>query len=131
MFCCAGTGWSPAWWPGACGRVTVHVARVCVDLMRLGVWPLVRLFCLLRGCVALEYGVVSFGLHCFLRLAHAVYCRSRRCLASVAFSVEHMLWDTLTATDLYTCAHPPAHALATTALHVLRQTLYSRMPSVS
>ena len=44
-------------------------------------------FCLLRGCVALEYGLVSFGLRCFLRLAHALYCRSRRCLASVAFSV--------------------------------------------
>ena len=31
--------------------------------------------------------MVSLGLHCFLRLAHALYCRSRRCLASVAFSV--------------------------------------------
>ena len=39
------------------------------------------------GCVELEYGLVSLGLHSFLRLAHALYCRSRRCLASVAFSV--------------------------------------------
>ena len=38
-------------------------------------------------CVALEYGLVSLGLRCFLRLAHALYCRSRQCLASVAFSV--------------------------------------------
>ena len=32
------------------------------------------------------YGLVLLGLHSFLRLAHALYCRSRRCLASVAFS---------------------------------------------
>ena len=43
--------------------------------------------CLLRGCVTLEYGLVSLSLHCFLRLAPALYCRSRRCLASVALSV--------------------------------------------
>ena len=47
--------------------------------------------CLLRGGVGLEYGLVydlvSLGLHCFLRLAHALYCRSGRCLAGVAFSV--------------------------------------------
>ena len=29
--------------------------------------------------------LVSLGLHCFLRLAHALYCRSGRCLAGVAF----------------------------------------------
>ena len=40
-----------------------------------------------RGGVALEYALVSLGLHCFLRLAHALYCRSGRCLATVAFSV--------------------------------------------
>ena len=34
---------------------------------------------------ALDYGLVSLGLHCFLRLAHALCCRSRQCLASVAF----------------------------------------------
>ena len=27
------------------------------------------------GCVALAYGFVSLGLHSFLRLAHALYCR--------------------------------------------------------
>ena len=40
----------------------------------------------LRRWVALEYGLVWLGLHCFLRFAHALYCRSRQCLASVAFS---------------------------------------------
>ena len=70
----------------ACGTDdTAHT--VCVDSMRLGVWPFVGLSCLLRGCIAVEYGLVSLGLHCFWRLAHALYCRSRRCLASVAFSV--------------------------------------------
>ena len=34
--------------------------------------------------VAMECGLVSLGLHYFLRMAHALYCRSRRCLASVA-----------------------------------------------
>ena len=37
--------------------------------------------------VGLEYDLVSLGLHCFLRLAHALYCRSGRCLAGVDFSV--------------------------------------------
>ena len=41
-------------------------------------------------CIALEFGVVSLGLHCFLRLSHALCC-SRRCLAGVAFSVLHIL----------------------------------------
>ena len=59
--------------------------------MRLGVCPFVGLFCHLRRCVALEYGLVSLGLHCFLRLAHAMYSRSRRCLAYFAFSVQHTL----------------------------------------
>ena len=36
---------------------------------------LVGSLCLLRGCVALEYGLVLLGLHCFLRLAHALYSR--------------------------------------------------------
>ena len=64
-----------------------YVGRVFVDLMRLGLWPFLGLFCLLRGCVALEYALVSLGQHCFLRLARALCCRSRRCLASVNFSV--------------------------------------------
>ena len=34
------------------------------------------LFCLLRGGVGLEYDLVLLGLHCFLRLAHALYCHS-------------------------------------------------------
>ena len=33
--------------------------------------------------------LVSLGLHYFLRLAHALYCSSGRCLAGVAFSVKH------------------------------------------
>ena len=40
-----------------------------------------------REGVAVEYALVSLGLHCFLQLAHALYCRSGRCLATVAFSV--------------------------------------------
>ena len=43
--------------------------------------------CLLRGGVGLEYGLVSLGLHCFLRLERALCWRSGRCLAGVAFSV--------------------------------------------
>ena len=35
------------------------------------------LLCLLRGCIALEFGLVSLGLHCFLRLSHELYRRSR------------------------------------------------------
>ena len=57
----------------------MYVRHMCVDFMRLGVWPFVGLFCLLRGCVALENGLISFGLHCFLRLAHAVYCLPGLC----------------------------------------------------
>ena len=53
----------------------------------LGVWLFVGLWCLLRGRIALEFGFILFGLHCFLRLSHTLYCRSRRCLACVAFSV--------------------------------------------
>ena len=53
--------------------------------MRLGVWPFVGLLCLLHGCVVLEYGFVSLGVHCFLRLAHALYYRSRHCVASDSF----------------------------------------------
>ena len=40
------------------------------DTGRLGVWSFAGLFCVLRGCAALECGLVSLGLHCFLRLAH-------------------------------------------------------------
>ena len=53
----------------------------------LGVRVFVGLSCVLRGCIALEFGLVSLGLHCFLRLSHALYCRSTRCLAYVAFPV--------------------------------------------
>ena len=44
-------------------------------------------FCLLRGGVGFEYGMVSLGLHCLLRLERALCWRSGRCLAGVAFSV--------------------------------------------
>ena len=39
------------------------------------------IFCLLRGGVGLVYGLVSLGLHCFLRLERALCWRSGRCLA--------------------------------------------------
>ena len=70
--------------PRPCVRVT------CVRWLDAA-WgvTICRIICLLRGCVALAYGLVSLGLHCFLRLAHALYCHSRRCLASVACSVQH------------------------------------------
>ena len=55
--------------------------------MRLGEWLFVGFLCLLRGCIALEFGLVSLGLCCFLRLSHALFFRSRRCLAYVAFSL--------------------------------------------
>ena len=34
------------------------------------------IFCLLRGGIGLEYNLVLLGLHCFLRLARALYCHS-------------------------------------------------------
>ena len=37
--------------------------------------------------VGLEYGLVSLGLHCFLRLERALCWRSGRCLVGDAFSV--------------------------------------------
>ena len=45
-------------------------ASLCmsVDLMRLRVYLCVGILCPLRGCIALEMGLVSLGLHCFLRL---------------------------------------------------------------
>ena len=43
--------------------------------------------CLLRGSVGLEYGLVSLGLHCFLRLERALCWRTGRCLVGDAFSV--------------------------------------------
>ena len=54
----------------------MYVRRVCVGFMQRGVWPFLGLFCLLRGGVGLEFGLVLLGLHCFLRLAHALYCHS-------------------------------------------------------
>ena len=39
------------------------------------------IFCLLRGGVRLVYGLVSLGLHCFLRLERALCWRLGRCLA--------------------------------------------------
>ena len=57
------------------------------EMLALATPEVVGLFCLLRVCVALEYGLVSLGLHCFLRLARALYCCSRRCLAYVAVSM--------------------------------------------
>ena len=37
--------------------------------------------------VGLEYGLVSLGLHCFLRLERALCWRSGQCLVGDAFSV--------------------------------------------
>ena len=74
------------------GRVRAHscVLATCVRGLDAA-WgvTIFRIICLLRGCVALEYGLVSLDLHCFLRLARALCCRSRQILASVAFSVYH------------------------------------------
>ena len=68
----------------------MYVRRVCVGFMRRGVSSFVGIFCLLRGGVGLEYDLVSLGLHCFLRLAHALYCRSGRCLAGFVLAVMAM-----------------------------------------
>ena len=38
----------------------------------------------------LEYVLVSLVLHCFLRLGHALYCRSGRCLAGFVLAVMAM-----------------------------------------
>ena len=43
--------------------------------------------CLVLGFVALENGLVLLGTHCFVRLARAFHCRSRRRLDYFAFSV--------------------------------------------
>ena len=56
----------------------------------LGVWLFVGLLCLLQRCIALEFGWVSLGLHCFLRLSSAgliVVLISGSCWAYPAFSV--------------------------------------------
>ena len=53
-------------------RVILHVATVGGDT----VYAAGVLFCVLRGGVGLEYDLVLLGLHCFLRLAHALYCHS-------------------------------------------------------
>ena len=61
-------------------------------LIRLGVYLCVGLLLLLRGCIALEFGLVSFGLHCFLRLSDAgliVVLLPGRCWACSAFYVSH------------------------------------------
>ena len=65
----------------------MYVRRVCVGFMRRGVRPFVGVVCLLRGGVGSEYGLVSLGLRCFLRLDRALCWHSGRCLAGVAFSV--------------------------------------------
>ena len=75
-----------------CVRARPRVRATCVRCLDAA-WgvAICRIILSLRGCVALECGLVSLGLRCFLRLAHALYCRSRRCLASVALSVYHTL----------------------------------------
>ena len=60
-----------------------------VDLMRLGVWLRVG-FCVFDEGVALEFGFVSLGLHCFLRLSSAaliVVLIPECCLVYSAFPV--------------------------------------------
>ena len=89
---CAGTRWPPARQPGACGRIPVYVRRVCVDFLDAA-WVCVGLLCLLRGCIALEFGLVSLGLHCVLRLSSAgliVVSIPGYCWAYSALSVQHM-----------------------------------------
>ena len=61
--------------------------RLSTDSAHNHMCPSVGLFCLWRGGVGLEYDLVSLGLHYFMRLANALYCRSGRCVAGVAFSV--------------------------------------------
>ena len=65
-----------------CGGFVCAVAFVVLGNAR----PLLA-FCLLCGGVGLEYGLVSLGLHWFLRLERALCWHSWRCLAGVAFSV--------------------------------------------
>ena len=60
-----------------------------VDLMRLGVWLRVG-FCVFDEGVALEFGFVSLGLHCFLRFSSSgllVVLVHWCCWAHSAFSV--------------------------------------------
>ena len=47
--------------PGCVRPRPVYLGRVCVDLMRLGVWPFVGLFCLLLArvcCAGVWFGFV-------------------------------------------------------------------------
>ena len=68
-----------------CMRANPCVRATRVDLMRLGVWLCVRLLCLLRGCIALEFGLVSLGLHAvgqakrFRTIPRSFYECLRRC----------------------------------------------------
>ena len=61
--------------------------RIALPHTKNNVTPRRRIFCLVRGGVGLEYGLVSLRLHCFLRLERALCWHSGRCLAGVAFSV--------------------------------------------
>ena len=56
-------------------RARVHscVRETCVRRLRVTVYGII---CLLRGGVGLEYDLVLLGLHCFLRLVHALYSHS-------------------------------------------------------
>ena len=51
--------------------IPVYVRRVCFYFKRLGVELCVGFLCLLRACIVLKFGLVSSGLHCFLRLSSA------------------------------------------------------------
>ena len=50
----------------------VRSARFCLTQNGFMTQACVGVFCLLRGGVGLEYGLVSLGLHCFLRLERAL-----------------------------------------------------------
>ena len=69
------------------------------------IYIFVGVVCLFRGGVGLEYGLVSLGLHCFLRLERAleraVCWRSGRCLVGVAFSVSHIYSAVAARPDVY------------------------------
>ena len=89
--------------------------------MRLGVWPFVGLFCLLRGCVALECGFVRSalflavgtyvvlsseampGLCCFLRVTP----QTLFALARQAFQQKHAELTITLAAPTYAASFKP------------------------
>ena len=72
-----------------------------------GVYVCVGLLCLLRRCIALEFGLVSLGLQCFLRLSSAGLivvlipgCVTRRKLQTPGNAEEHKRQETPTISPI-------------------------------